>query len=274
MAGSRTVVAVLFALLMLLSAPGSSGEVGDVGVMQADTEQPSSENNTFNLWGRENGEPCWGHFGGTDGGSAPDGYAEKAQSNGKMEIEWTCRMDPPLKEDFALEEGQDIRVHLMIDISGDWENGQGSCNNSDCENLNVSLMRGSLPAATVEYESLSQGENEVVVNFPVDENLTVWDKNTDNPGIRVRIVLYPTGGVFCVAPFVNCDAEFRMYYAGQDDPTFNGTATFPIMNESAAEEILGNDDPANDDEETPGFGIIAGAGALGLAAAWASRRDD
>ena len=55
--------------------------------------------------------------------------------------------------------------------------------------------------------------------------------------------------------------------------TFNSTATFPIMNESAAEEILGNDDPA-DDEETPGFGIIAGAGALGLAAAWASRRDD
>jgi MYXO-CTERM domain-containing protein len=106
----------------------------------------------------------------------------------------------------------------------------------------------------------------------VDENLTVWDKNTDNPGIRVRMVLYATSGLGCGLIF-NCDAEFRMYYAGQDDPTFNSTATFPIMNESAAEEILGNDDPA-DDEETPGFGIIAGAGALGLAAAWASRRDD
>jgi len=102
--------------------------------------------------------------------------------------------------------------------------------------------------------------------------LTVWDKNTDNPGIRVRMVLYATGGIECI--FFNCDAEFRMYYAGQDDPTFNGTATFPIMNESAAEEILGSDDPANDDEDTPGFGIIAGVGALGLAAAWASRRDD
>jgi MYXO-CTERM domain-containing protein len=65
-----------------------------------------------------------------------------------------------------------------------------------------------------------------------------------------------------------------MYYAGQDDSTFNGTATFPIMNESAAEEILGNDDPANDDEKTPGFGILAGASALGLAAAWARRRED
>jgi hypothetical protein len=272
MAGSRTVVAVLFALLMLLSAPGSIGEGGDVGIMQADTEQPSHENNTFNLWGRENAEPCWGHFGGTDGGSAPDGYAEKAQSNGKMEIEWTCRMDPPLKEDFALEEGLDIRIHLMIDISGDWENGQGGCN-GDCENLNISLMRGSMPAATVEYSSLTDGENEVVVNIPVDENLTVWDKNTDNPGIRVKMVLYATTGIGCGFIF-NCDAEFRMYYAGQDDSTFNGTATFPIMNESAAEEILGNDDPANDDEETPGFGILAGASALGLAAAWAGRRED
>ena len=273
MSGSRTPIALLFTLLMLLSAPGSIGEVGEVGIMQADTEQPSHENNTFHLWGRENAEPCWGHFNGTDAGSAPDGFAEKTQSSGKMEIEWTCRMDPPLKDDFALAEGEDITIHLMVDLTGDWENGQGSCN-GDCENLNISLMRGGVVVATEERSGLASGENAIDVKFTVDNETAVWSKNGDNPGIRVRMVLYPSGGIFCPLPGVNCDAQFKMFYAGQDDSNYNATAIFPILNDTAAEEILGNDDPANDDEKTPGFGILAGASALGLAAAWARRRED
>jgi len=269
MSGSRTPIALLFTLLMLLAAPGSIGEVGEVGTMQADTEQPSSENNTFYLWGRENAEPCWGHFNGTDAGSAPDGYGEKTQGSGKMEVEWTCRMDPPLKDDFALAEGDDITIHLMVDLAGEWENGQGGCN-GDCENLNISLMKGSMVVATEERSGLASGENEVIVKFTVTNETAVWDKNTDNPGIRIRMVLYATTGLGCGLIF-NCDAQFRMYYAGQDDPTFNGTATFPILNETAAEEIL-DPDKAEEDEKTPGFGIIASASALGLAASWAGRR--
>ena len=241
--------------------------------MQQTGEQPSHENNTFYLWGQSSGTPCWGHFNNSDDGSANEGYAEKTQANGKMEIEWTCRMDPQLAEDFALQNEAEIQVHLMIDVSGDWENGQGSCQN-DCENLNISLMKGGLEVAKYEYTAMSQGENEVAITFPVNETLQLWDDATDNPGIRVRMVLYATTGIFCAIPGVNCDAEFRMYFSGQEEAQYNGTVTFPILNESASEEILGPGDMGGDEEDEgmPGFGIFAAAAAIGIAAL--NRRND
>ena len=249
-----------------MAVPASFANAGDSVIMQQTGEQPTHENNTFYIWGQGSGTPCWGHFNNSDEGSANDGYAEKTQANGKMEIEWTCRMDPQLKEDFALENDAEIQVHLMIEVGGDWENGQGSCQN-DCENLNISLMKGGLEVAKYEYTAMSQVENEVAITFPVNETLQVWDDATDNPGIRVRMVLYASSGIFCAFPGVNCDATFRMYFAGQEEAQYNGTVTFPILNETASEDIL---EPGNnggtDDDETPGFGIFAAATAIGLAA--------
>jgi hypothetical protein len=261
----RMPIATLLTLLILLAVPASVSAGADNSVMQAqDTQQPSAENNTFYVWGRDSGTPCWGHFNNTDSGTDPDGYAEKVQANGKMEIEWTCRMDPALSEDFALEDGADISIHLMIDVAGQWDNANG-CNN-DCEDLNVSLMKGGLEVARYHYTTLTTGENEVILTFPVNETLQVWDYNTDNPAIRVRMVLYPTQGFGCGWLF-DCDAKFRMYYSGQDEAQYNATVTFPILNATAAEDILGNDDPnASEDEKTPGFGIFAAAAAISVAA--------
>ncbi|MBO58496.1 MAG: hypothetical protein CMA77_05830 [Euryarchaeota archaeon] len=269
----RVATGLLMSILFLMAVPASIADVGDTTIMQQTGEQPSHENNTFYLWGQSSGTPCWGHFNNSDDGSANDGYAEKTQANGKMEIEWTCRMDPQLAEDFALQNEAEIQVHLMIDVSGDWENGQGSCQN-DCENLNISLMKGGLEVAKYEYTAMSQGENEVAITFPVNETLQLWDDATDNPGIRVRMVLYATTGIFCAIPGVNCDAEFRMYFSGQEEAQYNGTVTFPILNESASEEILGPGDMGGDEEDEgmPGFGIFAAAAAIGIAAL--SRRDD
>ena len=145
--------AILMTLLFLMAVPASFANAGDAVIMQQNSEQPSHENNTFYIWGQGSGTPCWGHFNNSDEGSANDGYAEKTQANGKMEIEWTCRMDPQLKEDFALENDAEIQVHLMIEVGGDWENGQGSCQN-DCENLNISLMKGGLEVAKYEYTAI------------------------------------------------------------------------------------------------------------------------
>ena len=91
------------AMLFLMAIPASIADGGDVTIMQQTGEQPSHENNTFYLWGQSSGTPCWGHFNNTDDGSANEGYAESTQANGKMEVEWTCRMDPQLGHDFALE---------------------------------------------------------------------------------------------------------------------------------------------------------------------------
>ena len=111
---------------------------------------------------------------------------------------------------------------------------------------------------------MTSGENEIAITFPVNETLQVWDDATDNPAIRVRMVLYAQSGFLCV--FGGCDAEFRMYFSGQEEAQYNGTVTFPILNETAAEEILGPGDTGGDDDETPGFGIIAAASAIGMAA--------
>ena len=258
-------------MLFLMAVPASIADVGDTTIMQQTGEQPSHENNTFYLWGQSSGTPCWGHFNNTDDGSANEGYAENTQSNGKMEIEWTCRMDPQLKEDFALQNEAEIQVHLMIEVGGDWENGQGSCQ-SDCENLNISLMKGGLEVAKYEYTAMNQGENEVAITFPVNETLQVWDDATDNPGLRVRMVLYATSGFGCGWLF-DCDAQFRMYFSGQEEAQYNGTVTFPILNESASEEILGPGDMGGDEEDEgmPGFGIIAAAAAIGIAAVSSGR---
>jgi hypothetical protein len=257
---------LLMAVLFLMAIPATMADVSDATIMQETGEQPSHENNTFYLWGQSSGTPCWGHFNNTDDGSANDGYAETTQANGKMEVEWTCRMDPQLKEDFALEVDAQIQVHLMIDIAGNWENGQNNCN-GDCENLNISLMKGGLEVAKYEYTAMSSGENEIAITFPVNETLEVWDDATDNPALRVRMVLYANTGGFCFIPGVNCDASFRMYFSGQEEAQYNGTMTFPILNDTAAEDILGTGDSGGDEADgLPGFGIFAAASAIGIAA--------
>ena len=256
---------LLMAVLFLMAIPASMADAGDATIMQQTGEQPSHENNTFYLWGQSSGTPCWGHFNNTDDGSANDGYAETTQANGKMEVEWTCRMDPQLKEDFALEVDAQIQIHLMIDIAGNWENGQNNCN-ADCENLNISLMKGGLEVAKYEYTAMSEGENEIAITFPVNETLQIWDDATDNPALRVRMVLYAGSGFGC-GWLLDCDASFRMYFSGQEDPQYNGTVTFPILNDTAAEEILGTGDSGGDEDDgLPGFGIFAAASAIGIAA--------
>ncbi|RZD50719.1 MAG: hypothetical protein CXT67_09305 [Methanobacteriota archaeon] len=263
---------LLLAVLFLMAIPATMADVGDATIMQQTGEQPSHENNTFYLWGQSSGTPCWGHFNNSDGGSANDGYAESTQANGKMEVEWTCRMDPQLKEDFALEVDAQIQVHLMIDVAGNWENGQNNCN-SDCENLNISLMKGGLEVAKYEYTAMSQGENEIAITFPVNETLEVWDDATDNPALRVRMVIYASSGLECI--FFNCDASFRMYFSGQEEAQYNGTVVFPILNETAAEDILGTggDGGSEEDKGMPGFGIFAAASAIGIAA-FAGRKQE
>jgi hypothetical protein len=59
-----------------------------------------------------------------------------------------------------------------------------------------------------------------------------------------------------------------MYFSGQEEAQYNGTVTFPILNETAAEDILGtgDEDGSDEDKGMPGFGIFAAASAIGIAA--------
>ena len=268
--------AVLLTLLMLGSSVASpASATGMTGAMGGSADgQPDHTNNTAYIFGTTSGNPCWNNFNDTSDNSANTGYGEDEQNSGKLEVEWTCRMDPVLGDSMALEEGQDIRVTLFVDLQGSWENGQGNCQ-GDCENLNVSLMRGSVVSQTVEVAGLVEGQSTVTVNFPVDENITIWNKTSDSPGIRVRMVMYADSGFGC-GFFFDCSAHFRLYYThpaeGREDPDEGGNSTmvFPILNQTAADDILGGGNGGKKDAEEkgflPGFGLLIGTGALAAAA--------
>jgi len=267
--------AVLLSLLMLGSTVASPASAGSsAGAMSGSADgQPDHENNTAYIFGTDAGNPCWNNFNDTSDNSANRGYGEDEQNSGKLEVEWTCRMDPVLGDTMALEVDQEIRVTLFVDLQGTWENGQGNCQ-GDCENLNVSLMRGSVVSETIEVSGLVEGSSTVNVNFLVNENITIWNKTSDSPGIRVRMVMYGDSGPLCV--FFDCSSHFRLYYTHPDesreDPGEGGNSSmvFPILNQTAAEEILGGGGGGNTEAEDkgflPGFGLLVGTGALAAAA--------
>ena len=268
-------LALCLALLMVTSSTVTAG--GDVTMMQGapNAEQPTAENNTFHVFGRPNAEPCWGHFNNTDADNSNTGYGEKSGSGSSVvSIDWHCRMDPLLNENILLKEGEVIRVHLVFDIEGD-----ATCQNQ-CENLNVSLMRGSVAAVTQEFNA---GEGEGIMidwDIPVTPDLVPWNRSDDNPGIKITWAGQGTDGSFGI--FQGQPAEFRMYYthpchsdttppqeancnSDTEKPSnYNSTVLFPILNQTEAEAITGTGEEV---EETPGFGAIIGMGGL-AAAAW------
>jgi len=277
----------LIALLtaILLTLPVTAQPLTSAPIMQGANsgEQPDDVNSTFYLFGRETGTPCWGHYNNTDEDTSRLGYGEEEKTSGQLSIDWTCRMDPVLDHNIALEEGQTIRIHVIIDLEGEWENGQGNCQNNDCENLNISLMRGGKTAITQEFNGLSGGENTIDWDIPVTEDLVPWNKSEDSPAIRFTWIGATQSGFF---GFGGSNVKFRLYHthpchsdetppaeAECDSETekpasYNGTMLMPVLAAEAAEEILSNEPLV---EETPGFGALAGISTL-MAAAWFGRR--
>lgn len=259
----------VFALLMavLLATPSVAQPVtnAELGVMQGGSSdgQPDHVNNTMFLYGRDTMQPCWGHFNASDEDNANDGYGEETSGSGTLNIEVTCRMETFVKNKILLAEGEDIHMRFKIEIGGEWRNGQGECA-GDCENLNVTLMRGGVDAYTQEFANLESGENDVHWQLPVYPDLVEWNKSQDEPAIKFTMVLKPTSSFFGI---FGSDAEFRLYYNDEQHPdsSYNATVMFPVLNDTAADDILdeGNDD---DSEDTPGFTALIGVGGLAAAA--------
>ena len=258
---------IVGALLMavLMATPGAAQPIAnaEMGAMQGGSSdgQPDHLNNTMFLYGRDNMEPCWGHFNASDEDNANNGYGEETTGSGTLDIEVTCRMETFVKNRMLLKEGEDIHMRFKIEIGGEWRNGQGECA-GDCENLNITLMRGGVEAYTQEFPNLENGENDVHWQLPVYPDLVEWNKSQDEPAIKFTMVLKPT--TFLVI-FGN-DAQFRLYFNDEQhsDSSYNATVMFPILNETAADEFL--EDELGIEEKTPGFTALIGVGGLAAAA--------
>jgi len=263
----RRLVAICAALMLAVTlvSPGTASPGIGVGVMQlspgSEDGQPTAEHNTMYVFGNAPLSSCWSKFNNTDGDSA--NYGEKSQGGtATMDVKVTCRMDPVLQDDVRLAESEMIQFRFSVFLGGTWENGQGSCN-GDCENLNISLLKGNREVAVKEFDALSDEDNQIVWDLPVTEDLVPWNGSQESLAVEFRMVIKSSTG----AAFWNPDDEaiFGLYFTHPDNPPErNATVTFPILNESAVEELEGGG--KDKDEQTPGFTAMIGVGGLAAAA--------
>ena len=177
-------------------------------------------------------------------------------------------MDPALGENIALKEGEMINAKFAIDLGGAWTNGNEGCN-GDCENLNISILKANNAVAIKEFDSLSDGENFITWDIPVVEELIYWNGSTENMGVEFTMKLKGTDSPF---PLVQGDdALFGLYFSHPENAAeYNASVTFPILNQTAFDEITGGGGGGggggDDSGMLPGFTSIIGVGGLAAAA--------
>ena len=268
---SVTFVALMLAVMMTSSTTATPG----VGTMQmspgSEDGQPTAEHNTLYFFGNPQLSNCNSKFNNTNADSAE--YGEESRGgNGQLNVKVTCRMEPVLNEDVILAVGEMIDMRFMLNLNGQWTNGQESCS-GDCENLNVSLMKGGREVAVREYDSLSDGENAVQWQLPVTEELAYWNGSQESFTVEFRMVINSQAGGWFSA---EDEAIFGLFYTHPNNAAeYNASVTFPILNETAVEELTGGGSSGGDDAGLlPGFTAMVGIGGLAAAALLRENEDE
>ena len=268
---SVTFVALMLAVMMTSSTTATPG----VGTMQmspgSEDGQPTAEHNTLYFFGNPQLSNCNSKFNNTNADSAE--YGEESRGgNGVLNVKVTCRMEPVLNEDVILAVGEMIDMRFMLNLNGQWTNGQESCS-GDCENLNVSLMKGGREVAVREYDSLSDGENAVQWQLPVTEDLAYWNGSQESFTVEFRMVINSQAGGWFSA---EDEAIFGLFYTHPNNAAeYNASVTFPILNETAVEELTGGGSSGGDDAGLlPGFTAMVGIGGLAAAALLRGNEDE
>ena len=268
---SVTFVALMLAVMMTSSTTATPG----VGTMQmspgSEDGQPTAEHNTLYFFGNPQLSNCNSKFNNTNADSAE--YGEESRGgNGVLNVKVTCRMEPVLNEDVILAVGEMIDMRFMLNLNGQWTNGQESCS-GDCENLNVSLMKGGREVAVREYDSLADGENAVQWQLPVTEDLAYWNGSQESFTVEFRMVINSQAGGWFSA---EDEAIFGLFYTHPNNAAeYNASITFPILNETAVEELTGGGSSGGDDGGLlPGFTAMVGIGGLAAAALLRGNEDE
>jgi hypothetical protein len=142
----------------------------------------------------------------------------------------------------------------------------------DCTNLTITLSKGSQAVSQliVPVESVNSGSDESVRwDIPVNETMERWNKSIDEPEINIKYSAPGYNDITCI--IFDCSAHFRMYYSNNEE-NLTVEANFPVVN-ATVPGGGGGDGGAIDiaKDALPGFGLLAGIGALALAAVGASR---
>ena len=241
-------------LVLLLFIPSTASVMGD------DEIRASGETwNIISLFGDAQLSNCHSNL--YDDDESAD-YGEERKTSGVLTIDLTCTMDPVLDRNLVLKENDRINARFKIELEGEWTNGQGDCNN-DCEDLQISLLKGGNTVAMKEFSDLDQGTNVINWEIPILGDLVYWNGSAQNIAVKFTMKIKAVeGGFFDEA----VDAAFGLHYSPTDDggAVFSGDdytrMSFPLDTECTASCGGGLGDFA-----TPGFGFIGTITVLCLA---------
>jgi len=270
MEAGRVTLSIVLATLLALStlvAP-TTAQVTD------DPKQPSIDNATMYVWGTQDLGNCWTHFDSNDTATHEEGFGMKEFSQGsQVNVDYQCRLQDSLKEDMHLDPNGTIAFQLGFSTwSGDCEDDG---NDSACMDLKITLSKGSLDVATKQFPAVStSGDDEQILwDIPVDNNTVKWSFNGEDPIFRIQYSKPGYNGLECAIPGQDCSGEFKMYYSNNQEG-MKVDVKFPIINVS--DVIDPNEEVASGsgDSGLPGFGLIAGLGALAMAAVLVSNKPE
>ena len=267
MQAQRTAQAFGLAMLLALSTVAAPASAQDV---VQDPKQPSVDNPHMHIYGNDDLSNCFSHFDGNDTtGSSDDGFGEEVwtSQNAQIEMDYTCKMEEAFKQDMYLDGNGTIEIILNFQIYADESGCDGG---AVCENLNLTFYKGTFEIARQEFPNVPLNDNDHTVNWQIqiDNNMTRFNR-TEEPQLRVEFS-YP--GYNSIIPIFGYNGgEFRMYYhtPGND----SAEVEFPVVNKTIPGEGGGGGGGIGGavSDAIPGFGLVAGIGALALAAVGASR---
>ena len=259
------------ALMLVLSTVAAPASAQDAA---QDPKQPSVDNPHMHFWGDSGLNNCWTHFDGNDSsGSASEGYGVQTFAQGEqVEVDFSCKMQENLKQDMYLDPNGTIVIEIEVRIYS------GSCSdsgNQECIPLTLTLLKGGVEMAKREFPEVSNNYDDEAVKWEINTNETMarWNRSIEEPELHVQYSWPGENGVLCALPFQDCTGEFWFYYSNNEE-NYTVEANFPVVNQTIPGEGGGGDGGGIGgavSDAVPGFGLVAGIGALALAAVGASR---
>ena len=257
------------ALLLVLSTVAAPASAQDA---VQDPKQPSVDNPHMHFWGDSGLNNCWTHFDGNDSaGSASEGYGEETFPAGQqVEVEFSCKMQENLKQDLYLDANGTLTLEFVVSI---WSADGCDGDQQECIPLTITLMKGSTEIAKREFPDVNKDGNDEPISWSINANETMarWNRSIEEPEIHVQFSWPGYNGWDCLIPGSDCTGEFRFFYTNNAE-NYTVEANFPVVNHTIPGEGGGGEGIGGAvSDALPGFGLVAGIGALALAAVGASR---
>jgi hypothetical protein len=259
MRGFRIVV-TLMALMLMVPVHGSA-DLTAMQQSQNDEEQPDANNTTLRIWSNGN-QNHWSHFGSSDDQNDEENiwYGESSSSTLTVDLKFT--MKPTLTKRLNMTVGEDIVGKIKVRVNGDYQDGgDGNCNN-DCSNLTLKLKSGATTLHEQEYAPALGSDTDITFTYTITEEESLWDKSSANPSLHVYMKLKGNEQTGFFGTTSGQAAEFTLYLSGDNSSKIE----FPIDPSSWNEAFQSDEMPMP--VETPGFTLVAGAAAMGMAAVW------